>query len=140
MTCQRGVGIFALVVCLLGAVATLLFACIHYHSVGGWWCLFVLPPLGMAFWVPAICLNYNKLDDALILHVGMERNKFENFRMLGWSVAGVLAGASYAVPLLVWYNSSGFRWPGVLVVYGTITFILWSYVLGYAIFIAPPMD
>lgn len=131
MTVEKGVAIFFLVTCALTAVATLLFACIHFPH--GWWCMLIVLPLVIAFLVPAICLGYNDFDDAL-KQVDMERPQFENCRMLGWSVAAVLVLFTYSVPIIVWYNSSTFSYVGVLVVDCSITSALFSFVLWRRVF------
>jgi hypothetical protein len=130
----KGAAIFALVVCILSAVATLLFVCIHFPH--GWWCLLIIPPLIAAFVIPAICYGYNELDDNLLVEAGMERAQFENCRMLAWSISGVLVLVAYSVPLLVWYNSGGtFRYTGALAMIASLTCVLWAFVLWRRVFI-----
>lgn len=130
MSVEKGVAIFFLVTSALTAVATLLFACIHFQH--GWWCLLILPPLVVAFLVPAICMGYNDINEAIKV-VDMERPEFENCRMLGWSIAAVLVLLAYSVPIIVWYNST-FSYVGALVVDYSITSTLWAFWLWRRVF------
>lgn len=132
MSVDKGVAIFFLVTCALNAVATLLFACIHFAH--GWWCLFIIPPLAVAFLAPAVCLGYNELNDALLINVEMDRHAFENCRMLGWSIAGVLVLFTYCVPIIVWYNST-FSYAGVLIIDLSVNSVLWAFTLWLRVFI-----
>jgi hypothetical protein len=129
----RLIGIFVLVSCALASIATLLFACIHWHN---WWSLFVAAPLFVAFLVPSVCFSYNAMDDLPLNEMPMDPGTFTSCRELGWAMAGILLLFSYSVPVMLWYNSMAFPWQAALVVIlGSLTSVMWAYVLWLRIFV-----
>lgn len=124
---QRLCGNMAMATLVVVHVSTLLFACIHWSD---WWSLFVWVGALFVLFVPAICMNYS--DPTLDMLSGnngtLDEATFRNCRDLGWITAGIFMLLCYAVPVLSWYNA-GFACGGVIMVFISITSVIWVYSL-----------
>jgi hypothetical protein len=128
---SRVCAVFSLVFLLLAGGWLFVFACVHYSN---WWSLFIAIPCIAAFISPAICYAYNTDDMGIPRDVQIDPAQLATCREVGWSTGGVLSLLAYMIPVLAWYNS-GFHWGGVLMVYGTLTCLSWSYILWLRVFV-----
>lgn len=133
MNDRKGLGLFALVILSLLAIALLLYGCIHYKP-DGWFCVLVIIPLFVAMFVPNICHGYVPARALHLEDIAMDARSHDNCRQLGYAIGVTLLFFCYAVPVLVWYNASRFPWPGVLIMDGAITCALMAFSLWVRIF------
>ncbi len=134
MNDRKGLGLFALVILSLVAISLLLFACIHNHAHGGWYCLLTVIPLFVAMFVPGIYYGYVPARAMHLQDTNLDPATLDNCRQLGYAVGVTLLFFCYAVPVLVWYNTDSFPWHGVLVMDGSISCALMAFSLWVRIF------
>ena len=124
-------GIFSLILLLLFGCILLTHACVHYAD---FWSLLVVVPAVIAFFSPAVCYGYNRMDDVFRNAGNMDAETFRSCREMGWAIAGVLLMASYGVPVLAWYNAA-LGWPGVIEVDMALNCWVWAYLIWLRIFV-----
>lgn len=126
----RPCGILWMVVFLCASLGLLVFACIHWRNG---WSLFVALPCLLAFFVPALCLNYTPLNEIDMSHIHHSAATMQSYRELGWTLALILLLLAYGVPILAWYNS-GFAVAGTALVQVALTLLVWAYLLWLRVF------
>ncbi len=131
---MKGLALFASTLLLLASVALLFFSCIHWRPAG-WFCMFVVPVLLVAFFAPAPCYGYKKRLEIDLMQTAMSREGLDACRQFGYSVAVTLALFAYAIPVLVWYNSESFTVGGVLVMDACITCVMVAFALWIRVFV-----
>ena len=124
-------GIFSLILLLLFGCILLTHACVHYAD---FWSLLVVVPAVIAFFSPAVCYGYNRMDDVFRNAGNMDAETFRSCREMGWAIAGVLLMASYGIPVLAWYNAA-LGWPGVIEVDMALNCWVWAYLIWLRIFV-----
>lgn len=112
--------LFSLAFVLVGFFL-IIFACSHYDNH---WC-YLLIPLGiLAFVIPQVCWNYNRGPSAFLNVHNIDAERWDRSREMGWSAAALVYLCMYALPIVVWYNSS-LPWQGVLFMNGAL--VLWGW-------------
>lgn len=112
------------------AVALILFATIHWQN---FWSLFIALPCAVAFFVPALCFNYQPLDEVDTTHVRYDAETFQNCREFGWVLAVAFILSAYGIPILAWYNDA-FACGGAVVIQIALTCLVWAYLLWLRVF------
>jgi hypothetical protein len=126
----RFCALFWMVMLFFLSLALLLFACIHWRNA---WSLFILLPCVLAFFVPALCLNYTPLEQLDTTNIQWDEPTMKNCRELGWILSITLLLSAYGVPILAWYNS-GFPCAGAAMVQVALTALVWTYLLWLRVF------
>lgn len=126
----RFCAILWMVLFLAAGIGLLLFACIHWRNG---WSLFMALPCLLAFFVPALCLNYTPLEDLDTSHIAHDPATMQSCRELGWTIAVVLVLLAYGIPVLAWYNSE-FNVVGAALAQVALTLLIWAYLFWLRVF------
>lgn len=128
----KTIGILSFVFLILIGLFLLFFGCTHFLN---WWSLFILPSVIVAIMIPALCYNYNQIEDAAQqFNFQIDAITVDNCRSLGWAIAFIMLLFTYSIPVFAWYNS-GMHFGGVLVEFGSILCFCLAYILWLRIFV-----
>lgn len=117
---MKGFIVFLIVALLSAGLSLILFGCFHWSN---FWCLFSIPCAFLAWFVPHLFYGFKTRTEIDLLDIPMDERAFYTLREFAYAVGAALLLLTFAIPVLVWFNSS-LPWDATYVFFAS--FVCWS--------------